>query len=73
MIQLIYTTKRGAGIIRALPDDEMLVRAAVERLHRRHIEVKIRQNGVEIGGVEELDGRWVYCYDFNSPPTTSRM
>ncbi len=63
-IQLIYTTKQGAGIIRSLPDDEVLVRKAVESLRRRGIETTIRRNGEEIGQVWKIDGRWNYCYDF---------
>jgi len=63
MIQIIYTTKRGAGIIRTFPDDEAIVRAEVEKLHKRGIEATIRQNGVEIGQVWKMDGRWNYCYE----------
>ena len=63
MVQLIYTTKRGAAMIRYLPDDNNVVRPVVEKLCKRGVETKIRQNGVEIGGIWKLDGRWVYCYD----------
>jgi hypothetical protein len=62
-IQLIYTTKAGRGAIRWLPDDEVAVRKAVESLCKRGVETTIRHDGVEIGGVWRLDGRWVYCYE----------
>ena len=67
-IQILYTTKCGAGIIRSLPEDRQIVCHAVEQLRKRGIEATIRKNGSEIGQVWKLDGRWNYCFDLDAAP-----
>lgn len=66
MVQLIYMTKRGAGVVRTLPNDKNTVLAEVQKLRTRGVETTIRRDGQEIGHVWKLDGRWVYCYDWRA-------
>jgi hypothetical protein len=70
-LELCYSTKLGAGVVRYLRDVESTDKA-LKSLMRRHIEADLYVQGERdeqgnrlprIGGVDEVDGKWNYAYD----------
>lgn len=63
MIQLFYTNRDGASVIKTIHNQEQAGRM-FRWLHGRKLEARLEWNGEVIGRVTQLlDGSWVRWYD----------
>lgn len=62
-LQLIYTSKAGASVIRNQPHNETAIAKAMAALAHRHIEARLMCGTRKIGEVYQRDGRWHWLFD----------